>query len=142
MSYKISMDKAKKIISLPWFIISGLLFTVIFFQSLIGFYGEKVNDVWSWFLPTVLPTLSLIISVIVSDAITVEKELKKVNYFVFIISLIVSIFYLLSISVVILGGPIFGFTLLGIMKVSNFGLSPLLGVVTLCLGVFFIKKEK
>ncbi len=51
-----------------WFIGAGLTFLLLLTQTTSGKYGEQYTKVWSWFLPTVVPTLTLVIGALVYDA--------------------------------------------------------------------------
>ena len=44
-----------------WFIGAGLCFIVLVGQSQVGTFDSDTGAVWGWFLPTVMPTLSLIV---------------------------------------------------------------------------------
>jgi hypothetical protein len=138
----VSSGTAKKVLASIWFGSGGVLFLVIFLQTLLGHYGEKVGDAWSWFLPTIMPTGSLIIGVLVSDAFGKSEPRKTVNRFTFNLSLILTIVYLIAVSLVIFLGPLVNVSPLDLMKSSNLGLGPLQGLVSACLGIFFIGKEK
>ena len=44
------------------------MFLLLIAQSYGGAYGDTdVSDVWKWFLPTIMPTLSLMVGVFVVD---------------------------------------------------------------------------
>ena len=50
-----------------WFVGAGLCFIVLVGQSQVGIFDSDTGAVWGWFLPTVMPTLSLIVSALVAD---------------------------------------------------------------------------
>lgn len=143
MSKNISMQTAKKRLALLWFLIGGLLFVIIFLQTLFNYYDDKANEAWSWFLPTIMPTLSLIIGVFVSEASAGNVQNKPVSSFFYRLSFILSIAYLVMVSLVIFIKPFLpNQNPLELMKLSNFGLGPFQGLVSACIGVFFIKKPQ
>lgn len=138
---KISMSIAKKRIATVWFSFGGFLFIIMFIQTLGEHYGAKVNEAWSWFLPTIFPTLSLIIAVLISDAKEINNTQKYVDKFLFHLTMIVSIVYLLLIFLVIFIDPLSpNISNIELMKLSGLGLGPFQGIVIACLGVFFSKQ--
>ncbi len=60
---QVSMAQCEARLATLWFIGAGTLFTVVLIQTIMGHYGDKIDEVWGWFLPTVMPTLSLVIGV-------------------------------------------------------------------------------
>ena len=142
MKTDISMTTAKKRIATIWFCFGGFLFIILFLQTLSSYYGDKVSEAWSWFLPTIFPTLSLITAVFVSDAIGKNSFIQSVDRFYYFLTIALSLVYLLGISLVFLSGPLTEANPIDIMKSANFGLGPLQGIVIACMGIFFVKKEK
>ncbi|MEX1027058.1 MAG: hypothetical protein WD049_03485 [Candidatus Paceibacterota bacterium] len=72
----IPLAEARSRISMVWFIGAGLILLVLLATSLGDVFEGRLQDVWSASLPTVLPTLSLILSVLGASAI-VEKGRKR-----------------------------------------------------------------
>jgi hypothetical protein len=142
MKTDISMSTAKKRIATIWFIFGGFLFIIIFLQTLSAYYGDKVNEAWSWFLPTIFPTLSLITAVFVSDAVGKNTSIKSVDRFYYFLTIALSLVYLLAICLVFLISPLTDANPIELMKRANFGLGPLQGIVIASMGIFFVKKEK
>lgn len=143
MKPSIYMNSAKRTLAITWFIWGGGLFLVLFLQTINGLYRDTARDIWSWFSPTILPTAALIIGVMVSDAMGNNVSPRKVSRFAFTVTLILTIVYLITISLVILfplskESP----SLLERIKVANFGLGPFQGIVSASLGIFFTKKSK
>ncbi len=136
---KTSWIQARKKIAIVWLIGGAIAFFLIFMQSL----GTKYDDpgkVWNWFLPTVLPTMSLIVGVMVTDKKHDSSEV--VPSFIFKMAFFLSIFYLLVLILPIMLEPLMkGLTLDKIMEQSNLWLSPLQGLVVAAIAVFFVKKE-
>ena len=134
------MKRSRKRLALLWFIGSGCLFVFLIVQSLAGTYGSSVNEVWAWFLPTVLPTVSLITAVLAADALGQTFESKKVDQFFYRLAIILSVAYLLAVGSTVFVSPLVAVTPLTLMKTSNLYLGPFQGVLTGTLGVFFLKK--
>jgi len=134
------MPAAKRKIGLLWFLACGGLTIVVVIQSLLGHYGTAISDVWSWYLPTVVPTLSLIVGVFVADAKRTSTQPASVDTFVFLLAIGFSTVYLCFVGLPILVEPFVDVPPLTLMKTSNLWLIPLQGMVIALLGVFFIKK--
>ena len=141
MTTIIELPKAKKHLAVLWYLYGGVLFIIFFLQSLSGKYGTQVQDAWSWFLPTILPSLTLITGVLVADALQANPVTRNIDRFIYTLTLAVSAIYLILVSLVIFLQPFFSNDPFVLMKSSNFGLAPFQGIVTACIGVFFTKKE-
>ena len=133
------MAKCKKKLATLWFIGAAIPFLIIFFQTIIGHYEDQTKDAWNWFLPTIFPTLSLIIGVLVIDATNRGLETKTVNKFLFTLSFSLSLFYLILVTSTILLSPIASADPLKLMGDSHFWLGPFQGLVSASLGAFFVK---
>jgi len=131
---------SQKKISKVWFLGAGLIFSIIFLQTVFGRYEDKVIDAWSWALPTVLPTLSLILGVFLNE-INSNHESKVIDKFYYSITLYLSIFYLIIILLILLLQPLTNTSLIQLMKTSNIFLGPLQGIVAASVGLFFVKRE-
>ena len=138
---KIPMKKCKQRLTILWF--SGSLTSLILlvFQTMLGHYRENTDEVWGWFLPSVMPMLSLIISVIVMDFFGKGIKIRTVDRFLFRISFTVSAIYLFFVSLPILLQPFSASSPVKLMQQSNLWLGPFQGLVAASLGVFFVKKE-
>ncbi len=143
MSKNTTIQTAKKKLALIWFLIGGLLFIVMFLQTLFNYYDDKTKDAWSWFLPTVMPTLSLMIGVFITEESEGNIQDKPVSSFLYRLSFTLSIVYLVMVSLVILAKPLLPIQdPFEVMKISSLGLGPLQGLVVACIGVFFVRKPK
>jgi len=139
---QVSLMKCKKMLTTLWFIGSGFLFILLLIQANLGHYGEKANEAWGWLLPTIMPTLMLIIGVLVIDVGNKEVETQTVDRFLFILSFILSLVYLVGVASSILFQPFTSLIPLELMKQSNFWLGPFQGLVSGALGAFFVKRKQ
>lgn len=142
MSNKISTKVCKKRLTVLWFVCGIGGFIVLALQSLLGRYDDKVTDAWSWFLPSIAPTLSLIIGVLVLDIISGKDVDKEVDKLFFWLAFVLSLIYLSLVAATLLLQPFTGVPLLDLMKLSNLWLVPLQGLTTAVLGAFFVKGER
>lgn len=144
---RIPMHTSKKRLAMVWFMGAGILFVVLILQTIFGRYGDKAREAWSWLLPSILPTLSLIIGgVVISSRISkgvetgVETE-ETIDQFAFQLSFFLSIAYLITVSLTIFLSPFSELPPLELMKQSNLWLAPFQGLVSAALGVFFVSKK-
>jgi hypothetical protein len=139
---QVSLVRCKNWLTILWFTGSGFLFILLLIQGVLGHYGEKANEAWSWLLPTIMPTLSLIIGVLVSDAANKGAETQTVDRFLFILSFILSLVYLVAVALSILLQPFTSVNPLELMRQSNFWLGPFQGLVSAAIGAFFVKRKQ
>ncbi len=123
-----------------WFGGSGVLFFVMVFQSVLGHYGGRVSDAWGWFLPTILPTLSLISAVFIFDAMNPSLS-KTVDRFIYRLTFWLSAAYLATVAITIFAQPFAVVSAVELMKQSNLWMGPFQGIVGGMLGIFFVKKK-
>ena len=143
MITKMSTRDCRKRISVVWFSLGGFLALLVILQSLLGRFGEGVNQAWAWFLPTVMPTLSLITSVLVVDMGSGGGHAaKRVDRYLYLLALWLSVAYLLIVALTFLIQPLVGTPILQLMQMSNLWLGPLQGLVAAALGAFFLKGEE
>jgi len=135
---EITIADSRKRLATIWFISAGLLFILLLFQTIFGVYGDKAKDAWSWLLPTIMPTLSLIIGVLVADTFSKRSKDEAVDKFIFQLSYFLSAAYLITVSITILLSPLSNQPPLELMKLSNLWLAPFQGLVSAALGAFFV----
>jgi hypothetical protein len=142
MTAMISMRTCKKRLAVLWFVGGLLLFLLLVFQSIFGKYGTEVDAAWSWFLPTIMPTLSLMLGVLILDATTTGGTDKLIEQFMFYMAFGLSLVYLVLVGVIPLVQPFTGSSPLDLMNQSSIWLGPLQGLVAAALGAFFVKGER
>jgi hypothetical protein len=142
MTVMISTRTCKIRITTLWFIVGIALFLILVLQSILGKFGDNPEEAWVWFLPTIMPTLSLIIGVLVLDATTASGTDKQIERFIFQLTFSLSVFYLAMVGITLFIQPFTSISPLKLMKLSNLWLGPLQGMVAAALGVFFVKGER
>lgn len=142
MSNKISTKVCRRRLAILWFTFGLLLFIVLMLQSIFDRFGDRVEDAWSWFLPSIMPTLSLIIGVLILDVTSDSDVEKKVDPFFFWIAFLLSVVYLVLVATTIFILPFTRLPPLDLMKLSNLWLGPLQGLAAAALGAFFVKGEQ
>jgi hypothetical protein len=128
-----------------WFGWSGILFCIVLAQSLFGRFGSRVADAWSWFVPLLFPTLSLIAGALVADSKKSGRRDRQIGAFIRLLAVRLSVAFLVTMSLTILLGPVGEYygrlTPIDFLRISQLWLIPLQGVATAVLGVFFLKSE-
>lgn len=123
-----------------WLPACALLSLLLVGQSVFGKYGDESGKAWGWFLPTVLPTLSLIVGAVAYSAKQPDTP-DTVDEFAYRLSLGLSIFYLLLVAAVPVVQPLSGLPPFRLMEISSLWLGPVQGLVGLALGVFFVSRQ-
>jgi hypothetical protein len=138
-----SMRSAKRSLAVIWFVGSGIVFLIVLGQTVGRVYGDEVEKAWAWLLPSIMPTLSLIVGVLVSDAQQSDKTPPEIDSFLVKMAVVVSIIYLLTVLGTILLQPIVrGWsTPLGFLNISHLWLAPLQGLVSAFIGALFVKQN-
>jgi hypothetical protein len=137
----IPMARCKRRLATVWFVLSGLIFLLLVAQTVMGRYGNGATDAWGWFLPNVMPTLSLIVAVLVLDQMGKGAQARTADRFLFRLAISLSAAYLLLILLSILVQPFAPLPPLQLMQQANLWLGPLQGLVAGALGAFFIKAD-
>lgn len=142
----VSLDGARMDIAKIWLIGSLLIFSLVIIQSLSGSFGESyAQPVWEWLLPTVVPTLGMIISTLAASAFARTASDALVRRSFSRIASLISAFYLLTIlALIVFRQSIAPDTQSWLAKVhmSNLWLGPLQGLVTAALGALFVAKHR
>ncbi len=139
---EVAIAHCKKWLATVWFVGAGSIFFIVLVQSLLGRYGEQANEAWGWLLPTVMPTLSLIIGVLVFDAVQKEKKPKTIDRFLFRLTVSLSSAYLAAVFLVIALQPLADVPPLQMMTQANVWLGPFQGLVAAAMGAFFVKAAR
>jgi len=151
-----TLTKSKWLFASIWLGGAGLVFLLLVVQSLVGRYGSQSEDAWAWYLPTVMPTLSLIIGVLATDfrvaatanapaaasattTIATDAKILPVSARGLLwLGVGLSVFYLLLVAVTILAQPFLqGVSPIELMHRSNLWLGPLQGLTAGVLAAFF-----
>jgi hypothetical protein len=124
-----------------WFAGAGLLFVILVGQSLFDYYEPRTPEAWGWFLPTVTPTLSLIVGALVAEyrkTPTPGASGAAPVAGMFRLAAGLSVFYLIVVSASVLLQPVLSETApLTLMQRSSLWLAPLQGLCVAALGFFF-----
>jgi hypothetical protein len=138
---RISMDVSQKRLAILWFFGAGFLFFLLLLQTMRGVWGDKAGEVWSWLLPTFMPTLLLIVGALVNKARLQNSQEVTVDRFMYLISFYLSIAYFAAVIVTFCLSQFSAQSPLTQLKISNLYLTPIQGLVSLALGAFFVSQK-
>lgn len=137
----INFYEGQRKIAYMWFGFSAILFLLIFLQYILGKFENKNQEAWGWFFGLILPNLTLMLTVFVTDTNN-KDDTSEIRMFYYRLTAGLSIFYFMSISLIILLQPMIQKPIIQLMSESNLFLVPIQGVVSGSIGLFFVKKEK
>jgi O-antigen/teichoic acid export membrane protein len=134
---KISMLKCQTRLMVVWIVGCMLLLIVAWLQNILGHYGEDGQDVIAWLSPSIVPTLSLVTGVWISNTRKKYKSKKQVDKNLYYAVLGASIVYLTFIAMVFAIQPFVARPPIEVVKGSSPILAPLQGVMCAFIGIFF-----
>lgn len=143
MSDRLPLLQCQKRLLGIWII--GLIpsFIIMASRSLLGEFQNSQEQIWSWYLPMFLPTLTLMVGAYTKIATQNEPERISVDKYFFKLSQGCSIFYLLILSIVIIYAPFDqNSPALEVMNRSTIFLSTVQGITSAFLGVFFVSQKQ
>jgi hypothetical protein len=141
----LSLDSVRARLTAVWLVGAGLVFVLVVVQSLLGHYEDKTQEAWGWLLPTIMPTLGLIITGLGYTALDPVVSRSRVRRVFFLVALWLSVLYLFLILLTIVVQPFVApdaNRALNLMRISNLWLGPFQGLVASALGVLFVSKRE
>lgn len=141
---KLYVKSCKKILFWYWLSATLLICFIVFIYSCYGKFGDKNDYVWKWYASYLMPNLSLMLSVLVSDYKLSIFSKRKVESNLFIATILLSTIYFL-VFIFTLISSYFHIKQLDAMNLSTNILFWLQGLITAFIGLFFINeatKEK
>lgn len=134
------LERARNQLATIWFVGGGILLVVLVVQSILGKY-ESLQEVWAWFVPTVVPSLSLMLGVIAADALAGTGDVRTVKVPFFHFSRGLSLFYLGLLAVTIFLEPFSPTPGMQLFTLSNYWLTPTQGLAVAAIGAVFATQE-
>jgi hypothetical protein len=144
MDATLPLDTVRARLSAVWLGGAGLIFVLVVIQSLLGRYEDKAQEAWGWLLPTIMPTLGLIVTVLGYTALDPVFSQSVVRRSFFRVAIWLSALYLLLILLTIAVQPFVAQdanAALELMRTSQLWLGPFQGLVASALGVLFVSKK-
>ena len=140
MSARIPVAQSQRRLLAVWGGMSSLAAVMVLVQtSPHGAYHSNAGDVWEWFLPTVVPTMSLIIGTVVAEARGPAAS-GTVDVFYYRLALWASLAYLALVVGLLLTYAQSPTPVADLKSTSRF-VTGLYSLVGLALGTFFVSKK-
>ena len=139
----ITLSQSRALLTIVWAIGFTIPLLILAAQTIFGtVYHGKEAEAWNWFTPNIVPTIGLIVATLASTAFETGEEQKPVSLVFFIVTMSVSLLYVGLFILIFLMAPLVNSPPLETFQRSSLFLGVIQGVVTTCLGVFFIKNAK
>lgn len=135
------LDSVRNRLAGLWLIGGAVILVLVVIQSLLGHFGDRAQEALGWLLPTLMPTLSMIVTVLTYTALDPRFLDAVVRRSFFWVAISLSGFYLLLILVTILIQPFTPTDPLQLMRLSNLWLGPVQGLTASAIGVLFVSKK-
>ena len=134
------MHTARKRLAVVWFAGAGVCFVVLLF---ISFFSRDADPtgLWDWFLPAIVPNLSLIIGVLVYAHRHAQTD-THIDPFLYQLALWLSVLYVLLLLLPLLFFPLTGKPLPELLTISRLWLAAVQGLATGVMGAFFVRQDK
>ncbi|WP_437801003.1 hypothetical protein [Sorangium sp. So ce693] len=144
----------QRALALLWMGFFAAILIVVIAQTSFGnvFMTAKGEDlqksVWQWMLPATTPTLILVMGVLVNCELVAaarqEAQRRRVSKFFFHLTLGASAFYLTIVLLLPIGAPHKGNAAeaVDMLLQSNVYMTPIQGLISAALGVFFLSPKE
>jgi hypothetical protein len=99
-------------------------------------FGDDTEKVWQWFLPNILPTLTMV----GVAAYAGRQRVGRLPLTVFIFAIATSLLYLFVLTATMIVGSLFEAQPLEFMRRSSLWLAPLQAFASSSLAYYFVKK--
>ena len=124
-----------------WMTGSGVCALILAVETIAGRFGQDGSEVIGWFMPNVLPTLSLMVSLIRTEALRPAVDDPMVKPLFASFAVWGSVAYLGTILSTILLEPFTAYQPLELLKLSNLWLGPLQGLVVSSIGTLYFSER-
>jgi len=138
----IGLDRVRSRLAMVWLGGGGLVVMTLVIQSLLGKYQANVQEVWGWALPTILPTLGMIVTVLGYTALDPNQSKVEVREDFYKIAWVLSLAYIFLVFLTILLQPLTTYQPIQLMRMANLWLGPFQGLVASALGVLFVSRKQ
>jgi hypothetical protein len=138
---RIDLLAGQRRLVLIWLIGSSPVLVLMLFRTL-GSNAGGIERVWGWLLPTIMPTLSLVVGAYASTALTESEGHRTVDRLFFRIATSLSVAYLVIVTLAISLYPLSSPPAVLALERIGIVLGPVQGLVSACLGVFFVSNRR
>ena len=141
MNQRMDLMAGQRKLVLIWLIGSSPVILLVLIRTL-GPNAADIEKVWSWLLPSVMPTLSLVVGTYAATALSESRKPRSVDAVFFRVAAALSVAYLLIVTVAVAWYPFAASFALQTLERVGLILGPLQGLVSACLGVFFVSQKQ
>lgn len=129
--------KARRALTVVWLAGAGVTFATLLVQTLSGRYGIRADEAWSWFLPSVLPTIGVMIAVVFKTT----PDRRHVSRFTFRLCVTVSLVYVALVAGTVFLQPFSVWSAFQLFKMSHLWLAPTQALADGVIGYLFLSGE-
>ena len=137
----VALDQVRNKLASLWLITAVVIVVIVAAETMLGAIDQNnAQSVWDWLLPTLTPTLGIILSTLSRTAFQSSPSRAVVRKSYFHLAFGLSVFYLALILASILfrqSIAVDTVTWLAKLQTSNLWLAPIQGFVALILGILF-----
>ena len=141
MSNRILLLKCQRNLLLTWLYGSAPAVLIMSIRTIMGNFSGQEQEIWGWFVPMFLPTLTLMLGAYSAIALKESTHQITIDKVFFNISIVVSFIYLLILNIVVIIQPLLDAPVLETTQRSSLFLGLLQGLTTTCIGVFFVSQN-
>jgi len=136
----INLFIARRKLANLWFVFACLLFIIFFALTMYSNrFENKTKEVWGWFLPHFVPTLSLIAGVSIADLVDSRRTTSVIPKFFFRLTFWTSFLYLTILTLVIMSTVPKADDIQAHYEAQSIYLIPLQTLTATFIGIFFSK---
>ena len=139
MTRRIDVADAQGRLGMLWLCGAAMIGLLLFVQTVTGKYGGQTARAWGWFFPTVIPTLTVIVTSWLEGR--TRKTSKAVDTSVFNLAFGLSFAYIALVALTLLAQPFSTSPPLEFITSSSLWLGPVQGLVGIGVGRFFTSKS-
>jgi hypothetical protein len=137
----VALDHVRGRMATVWLAGASLVLIIVVMQSLLGKFGDRTQEAWGWLLPNIMPTLSMIVTVLGYSALDPEYSAGVVRKSFFRTALYLSALYLALVLLTILIHPFSDVPPVDLMNQSSLWLGPFQALTASAVGVLFVSKQ-
>jgi hypothetical protein len=134
----ITVADAQSRLAMLWMAGAAAIGALLLAQTVLGKYGSQTDKAWSWFAPTVFPTLTIIVTAWFGAEAAARQQTVEPRHFQMAFGL--SAVYLAVVAGTLLVQPFSAWTPIELLALSHAWLGPTQGLAGIGIGKFFAAK--
>jgi hypothetical protein len=133
-----TVAEAQGRLAMLWMVAAAGVGALLLLQTVFGKYGGQTERAWSWFAPTVFPTLTIIVTAWFGTGEAAREQKVDPRHFQMAFGL--SSVYLAIVAGTLLVQPFSAWTPMELLTMSHAWLGPTQGIAGIGVGKFFASK--